>query len=204
MVSGCLLEQLKTVQEIKMNFDIKDVKSWSNRYDVKIGDEGYFFNDIDKLRNSENEYIKPVKSKLSAIRDNYAMCFQIDNGRDCYNVFNFFLPLDAVKKDKPKKKYRPFKDAYEFYNFIGVILTITRKEFRNRMLLGLPITHREIKSPQYITTELITRVVLNETDKACKIFINKRDFEDWFANYEIMNAKGEWQPFGAVEDCTGE
>lgn len=186
-----------------MNFDIKDVKSWANRHDVKIGDEGYFFYDIDKLRNFENEYIKPVKSKLSAIRDNCATCFQIDNGCDGYNVFPFFLPLDTVKKDKSEKKYRPFKDAYEFYNFIGVILTITRKEFRNHMLLGLPITYRERKSPQYTTIKLITRVVLNETDKACKIFINKRDFEDWFDNYEIMNVKGEWQPFG-VEDCTGE
>ena len=42
-----------------MNFDIKDVKSWSNRYDVKIGDEGYFSHSIDNLRNSEKEYIKP-------------------------------------------------------------------------------------------------------------------------------------------------
>lgn len=184
-----------------MIFDIKDVKSWATRHDVKIGDEGYFFHDIDKLRNSENEYIKPVKSKLSVIRDNYARCFQIDNGRDGDNVFEFFLPLD---KAKVEKRYRPFKDTYEFYNFIGVILTITRKEFRNRMLLGLPITYRERKSPQYTTIELITRVVLNETDKACKIFINKRDFEDWFDNYEIMNVKGEWQPFGAVENCTGE
>ena len=184
-----------------MIFDIKDVKSWATRHDVKIGDEGYFFHDIDKLRNSENEYIKPVKSKLSVIRDNYARCFQIDNGRDGDNVFEFFLPLD---KAKVEKRYRPFKDTYEFYNFIGVILTITRKEFRNRMLLGLPITYRERKSPQYTTIELITRVELNETDKACKIFINKRNIEDWCDNYEIMNVKGEWQPFGAVENCTGE
>lgn len=25
-----------------MNFDIKDIKSWNTRNDVKIGDEGYF------------------------------------------------------------------------------------------------------------------------------------------------------------------
>lgn len=86
-----------------MNFDIKDVKSWSNRYDVKIGDEGYFFYDIDKLRNFENEYIKPVKSKLSAIRDNCATCFQIDNGHDGYNVFPFFLPLGKVQKTEKRE-----------------------------------------------------------------------------------------------------
>ena len=27
-----------------MKFDITDIKSWSNRKDVKIGDKGYFFN----------------------------------------------------------------------------------------------------------------------------------------------------------------
>ena len=25
-----------------MKFDIKDLKSWSNRQDVKVGDKGYF------------------------------------------------------------------------------------------------------------------------------------------------------------------
>ena len=176
-----------------MNFDIKDVKSWANRYDVKIDDEGYFFHDIDKLRNFENEYIKPVNSKLFVIRDNYARCFQIDNGRDGDNVFEFFLSLDAVKEEK---KYRPFKDTYELYKFLMPNTSLTRKEFKDKWLLNLPITYREIKSPQCTIMELITRVVFNETDKACKIFINKRDFEDLFANYEIMNAKGEWQPFG--------
>lgn len=25
-----------------MNFDVKDVKTWATRNDVKVGDEGYF------------------------------------------------------------------------------------------------------------------------------------------------------------------
>lgn len=29
-----------------MNFDIKDMKSWANRHDVKIGDKGYFADTI--------------------------------------------------------------------------------------------------------------------------------------------------------------
>lgn len=29
-----------------MNFDVKDVKSWYNRHDVKVGDEGYFADNI--------------------------------------------------------------------------------------------------------------------------------------------------------------
>lgn len=156
--------------------------------------------EIERYNNGEKERLH----ELYQISDNgcfcfgYAMYFADTGAFSGTNNSAFFLPLDAVKEKS--KKYRSFKDAYEFYNFIGVILTITRKEFRNRMLLGLLITYREIKSPQYTTTELITSVVLNETDKACKIFINKRDFEDWFDNYEIMNAKGEWQPFGVKEN----
>ena len=86
-----------------MNFDIKDVKSWSNRYDVKIGDEGYFFNDIDKLRNFENEYIKPVRGTVEYIRDNYSYCFGIDK-RGLKENYSFFLPLDKVKKTEPTEK----------------------------------------------------------------------------------------------------
>lgn len=189
-------------RRLKMNFDIKDLKSWANRHDVKIGDEGYFFHDIDKLRNYENEYIKPVKSKLSAIRDNYARCFQIDNGRDGDNVFDFFLPLDAVKKDKPKKKYRPFKDAYEFYKFL-VNPSLARKVFNNKLLLNLPITWRKKDTSNFTSTEIITSVEVAVIDGCQLTSINDKELKYWFKNYEI-EINGEWQPFGAVENCTGE
>ena len=189
----------KVKKEIKMNFDIKDVKSWATRHDVKIGDEGYFFYDIDKLRNFENEYIKPVKSKLSAIRDNSATCFQIDNGCDGYNVFPFFLPLDKVKKDKPKNKYRPFKDAYELYKFL-VNLYFARKDFSNELLLNLPITWRKKDTSNFTTTELITSVEDSVIDDYQLTSINGKELEYWFNNYEI-EIDGEWQPFGAVENA---
>lgn len=44
---------------IKMNFDVKDVKSWANRHDVKVGDEGYLSDDISTLRNKKDA--KPTK-----------------------------------------------------------------------------------------------------------------------------------------------
>ena len=192
-----------------MNFDIKDLKSWANRHDVKIKSvTGFFGNSLLEIDNEIRRYNKGEKDhlhELYQISDNGCFCFGYathfaDTGAfSGTSNFAFFLPLD---KAKVEKKYRPFEDAYEFYKF-SENPSISRKEFRNCMLLDLPITYREIKSPQYTIMELITRVAFNETDKTCKIFINKRDFEDWFANYEIMNAKGEWQPFGTVEN-TGE
>lgn len=180
-----------------MIFDIKDVKSWATRHDVKIGDEGYFANDIHFL---DDIVSMNLIGAIEEIDENDVLCFK-KNGT---NNFGFFLPLDAVKKDKPEKKYRPFKDVYEFYNFIGVILTITRKEFRNRMLLGLPITYRKRDTRNFTTTELITSVEDAIIDSCHLTIINGKELEYWFANYEIMNADEEWQPFGAVENCTGE
>lgn len=197
-----------------MNFDIKDLKSWANRHDVTIKSvtgfiTGFFGNSLLEIDNEIRRYNKGEKGhlhELYQVSDNGCFCFGYakyfaDTGAfGGTSNFAFFLPLDKVKVEK---SYRPFKDAYEFYKFL-VNPSLARKDFSNKLLLNLPITYREIKSPQYTTIELITRVFFNETDKTCKIFINNTDFEDWFANYEIMNAKGEWQPFGAVENCTGE
>ena len=193
-----------------MNFDIKNIKSWANRHDVKtLSVTGFFGNSLLEIDNEIRRYNKGEKDhlhELYQVSDNGCCCFGYatyfaDTGAfGGTNNFAFFLPLDKVKVEK---RYRPFKDAYEFYKFL-VNPSLARKDFSSKLLLNLPITYREIKSPQYITIELITRVFFNETDKTCKIFINKRGFEDWFDNYEIMNTKGEWQPFGAVENCTGE
>lgn len=54
-----------------MKFDIKDVKSWANRHDVKVGDEGYFCNHISDLYDMSNIEL----TKIERIRDNQASCF---------------------------------------------------------------------------------------------------------------------------------
>lgn len=171
-----------------MIFDIKDVKSWATRHDVKIGDEGYFFHDIDKLRNFENEYIKPVKSKLSAIRDNYARCFQIDNGRDGDNVFDFFLPLDAVKKDKSKeKKYRPFKSMRE----LTEIVYSKDWEYDN-LSVGDSLWIRRKGDEHIHQNLLIISLGYNENDL---ISMNERSMQYWLDNFEFL-AHREWHSFG--------
>ena len=83
-----------------MNFDIKDVKSWSTRNEVELGKIGFFANSIEQLYKEEC-----VISKLSLITKIDAFSFGDENN----NSYAFFLPLDAVKKDKSKKKYRPFQ-----------------------------------------------------------------------------------------------
>lgn len=118
-----------------MIFNIKDVKSWANRHDVKVGDEGYFADNIEELKTEDNR-----TRMIAEILDDHAFCFCTPTNR-----YSFFLPLDAVKEDKPKKKYRPFKNLneiqsvlcggdvtkYAFFD-VGTHLTVRHKDERNR------------------------------------------------------------------------
>ena len=116
-----------------------------------------------------------------------ASCFRTPSNR-----YSFFLPLDAVKVDK---KYRPFKDLYEFYKFLSYS-PYAKKEFFKDMLLKFSFTYRERNLPLCATTTMINRIDTALDNDTCLLCINSRDFKDWFDNYEIMNSKGEWVPFG--------
>ena len=172
-----------------MKFDLKDVKSWSNRHDVKVGDEGYFFHAIDILKGSESECLKPIKSVLFTLRNNYAKCFKVELGHDGDDVFEFFLPLDAVKKDIPEKKYRPFKSMVEFtkvvYNFVPDYLSVTG--------VGESFMVRR-KYNQHIEKVLITHLEYDANHNL--ISINGQSLKSLFENYEIITDDGKIIPFG--------
>lgn len=66
-----------------MNFDIKDMKSWANRHDVKIGDKGYFADTIFLLNDRVSTgAVRTIKE----IDDKKAECFITQNSVD----FGFF------------------------------------------------------------------------------------------------------------------
>ena len=178
-----------------MKFDIKNVKSWANRHDVKVGDVGYVTCDFNTLLT--NKVALVTKATVKDIDNNDSRCFlaQPLDGKVIFH-YGFFLPADAVKEDKPKeKKYRPFKDLYEFYIFLSKS-PFTKKEFRNEFLLRFSFTYREKAVPQIATTVVITRIDVGLDNDPCSTFINNKNFKDWFDNYELMNDKGEWLPFG--------
>lgn len=161
-----------------MNFDIKDVKSWANRHDVKVGDEGYFADEIEELKTENNR-----TRMIAEIFDDHAFCFRTPTNR-----YSFFLPLDAVKEDKPKKKYRPFKNLneiqsvlcggdvtkYAFFD-VGTHLTVRHKDERNREQVIL------ITSIEYIDGYLY--------------LINDRGLDEWFNNFELL-VNDTWVHFG--------
>lgn len=172
-----------------MKFDIKDVMSWANRHDVKVGDEGDFCNHISDLYDMSNVEL----TKIERIRDNQASCFF---STAFYGGYSFFLPLNAVKEDKLEKKYRPFKDLYEFYQFLSFNSRITKEDFTPNMLLGLYFKYREKKAPRFAHTIVINRIDFDLADDPCEPCIEGRNLGLYFDFSEIMNDDGEWQPFG--------
>lgn len=165
-----------------MEFDIKDVKSWYNRHDVKIGAEGYFCNrvsDLDDMRDIEI-------SKIERIYDNQANCF---SSTAFYGSFSFFLPLSAVKEDKTKEKgYRPFrtiaevdellaKDSVKHYCFVGSGLYLRYKAKPN-ITKQITITNLEV-----------------DTKTNRLLFINSFTPKYLVKTFDIKLA-GEWFPFG--------
>ena len=171
-----------------MEFDIKDVKSWATRHDVKIGAEGYFCNRVSDLDDMEDTKL----SKIESICNNQANCF---SSTAFYGSFSFFLPLSAVKEDKSKKKYRPFKNLYEFYQFLSFNSHITEEDFTPVMLLGLYFKCREKKALRIASTIVINRIDVDLKGN-CEPNIEGRNLGLWFDFAEIMNDDGEWQPFG--------
>lgn len=167
-----------------MNFDIKDVKSWYNRHDVKNNDKGYFAKSISQLQNDKHVELTTVYS----INDDMGTCF-IPKGWG--TGFDFFLPVDAVKEDKPKeKKYRPLKKIKDFYD-CGVI------KGKDDCLIDRVLTLRDKKNYN-LTRDM--KVIDVEYDFDTVIRINRCSPVYYFSCFDIY-INDEWVPFGVeVED----
>lgn len=155
-----------------MNFDVKDVKSWANRHDVKVGDEGYFADSIEELKTEDNR-TRTIKN----IFDDEAFCF-----RSPTNKYSFFLPLDAVKKEK---KYRPLKKIKDFHD-CGVI------KGEDDCLIGSVLTLRDKKNYN-LTRDMEVTDVEYSFDTVLRI--NRCSLVYFFRYFDIY-INGEWVPFG--------
>ena len=170
-----------------MNFDIKDMKSWADRHDVNVGDKGYFTHSINWLKDD----FEPNVDTIACIRDDFGNCFVSEKCFNGGNSFPFFVPLKAVKEDKPKeKKYRPFKTMRELTEVVrgkdwemNDITTGDELMIRSK---GCEDRHRRV---------LITDLTL---DNNCNLlFINNETMKVWLDNYEVMSVSAcDWVPFG--------
>lgn len=188
-------------RRLKMNFDIKDVKSWANRHDVNtLSNIGFFGNSLLEIDNEIRGYNKGEKDHLHGlyqISDNGCCCFGYatyfaDTGAfSGTNNFAFFLPLDAVKKDKSEKKYRPFKSMRE----LTEIVYSKDWEYDN-LSVGDSLWIRR-KGDEHIHQKLlITSLGYDENDViSILISMNGKSMQQWLDEFEFL-AHDEWQPFG--------
>nr|DAH35717.1 MAG TPA: hypothetical protein [Caudoviricetes sp.] len=170
-----------------MNFDIKDMKSWADRHDVNVGDKGYFTHSINWLKDDFELNVDTI----ACIRDDFGNCFVSEKSFNEGNSFPFFVPLKAVKEDKPKeKKYRPFKTMQELTEVVrgkdwemNSITTGDELMIRSK---GCEDRHRRV---------LITDLTL---DNNCNLlFMNNETMKVWLDNYEVMSSSAcDWVPFG--------
>lgn len=73
-----------------MNFDVKDVKSWANRHDVKIkAVTGFFGNSLSEIDNEIRRYNKGEKDRLHEL---YKIS---DNGCYCFGYAMYFADTGA-------------------------------------------------------------------------------------------------------------
>lgn len=175
-----------------MNFDIKDMKSWADRHDVNVGDKGYFTHSINWLKDDFELNVDTI----ACIRDDFGNCFVSEKSFNEGNSFPFFVPLKAVKEDKPKeKKYRPFKTMRELTE------VVRGKDWEmNDITTGDELMIRSKGDEDRHRRVLITDLTL---DNNCNLlFINNKTMKVWLDNYEVMSSSAcDWVPFGVeIED----
>lgn len=168
-----------------MNFDIKDMKSWADRHDVNVGDKGYFTHNINWLKDDFELNVDTI----ACIRDDFGNCFVSEKSFNGINSFPFFVPLKAVKEDKPKeKKYRPFRTVAEVDELLA------KDSVRHYCFVGSDLYLRYKAKPNITKHILITNLEVDTNTNELR-FINGFTTNHLAKNFDIKIA-GRWLPFG--------
>lgn len=174
-------------------FDEKDLITWANRHNAKVGTIGYFANFINDLKDDiEHNKIRT----LVDISDDYERCFDCysSNNSDVFS-YGFFLPVDAVKENK---NYRACRNVQELYELIFNTKSKADTKFYINELVGAVI-HFKLKGFDTTLYECITGIVVyNNGDIDIRIDGCNFELPELFKKYEI-EINGEWLPFGVLE-----
>ena len=167
------------------SFNEKDLITWSNRHNAKVGTKGYFAVSITDL----NDNIKAGKIyELEGISDENSWCFTTNDFR-----YGFFLPVDAVKEEE--KEYRACRNVKELYELVFNTKSKAEDSFYNNELVGTVI-HFRLKGSDSTVYGCITGIVVYNNGNIA-VHIDGRNFEldELFKNYKI-EIIGKWLPFG--------
>lgn len=168
-------------------FDAKDVKSWSNCSEIKIGEQGYFGYDLQDL---ERDIKTKKPRKISEINKDSGNPFRAD--AKCWSWYAFFLPVDKVRNST----YRPLKTFDELFSFLMPNNDEKDTDRKAELLLG-----KVYRLKEKITGDVCYRYIHSiNLSVNCKyaILINGLDLDYLFDKYEIKK-NGKWVPFGVIE-----
>lgn len=97
------------------------------------------------------------------------------------------LSVDAVKKDKPEKKYRPIKNMRELTDVVCGKDWTTAISTDEELLVRCKYSKHRIKV-------LITRLEFDNNLEL--VLINNKAPKVLLENYEVMSINGKFMPFG--------
>lgn len=176
------------------NFNLEDVFGYNDAEQAKayIGKKGYYANCIEDLddyieNKSHIDELYEVDEELGILR------YVIGRSYDYNNNYNYFLPLEKVKKTEPtekKLKWRPCKDIEELEDllncdvlaFVGRVLELKDKSTGATIIVGITGTEE----------------LPIDSGSIYSIFLGNGQvysFADLFDKFEI-NVNDKWQPFG--------
>lgn len=169
-------------------FDEKDLITWANRHDAKVGTKGYFASSITDLHsNIKGGYVH----ELMSIFDDKNWCFS-----DGTFSYGFFLPVDAVKENKT---YRACKNIKEFYELVFNTKSKVEDRIRINELIGTIIHFRQKEFDTTLYACITGIAVYINGDIAVHIDSCNFELDELFKRYEI-EINGEWVPFGVLEE----
>lgn len=171
-------------------FNKEDVKSWSNRNEVKLDDEGYFGYSLQGL---EQEIKAQRIRKLSEINEDSGSPFKGDSARG-WAWYPFFLPLDKVKK---LHTYRPFNNLDEFFNLFYSFSSdsVYSQTEKAEILLGKKIILKKKENGQ-INAMIIQNIKFNSDNS--NVSLNNVSLDHIFHVYDIQK-DDKWVTFGVEE-----
>ena len=180
-------------------FDEKDLITWSNRDQAKIGEKYYFADSLSSLK----VYIEDPSNDILDYIDEDNLCAPFINRSGC-QAFNYacILPVDAVYEIKPEKRYRPFKNFKELFNLLNDMsdssLTFSETDCIYDLISDQILHLRsKINNTEYYD-RVVTIVIEESSTKICTLHTKYANFSDLFEEFEI-EINGEWQPFGIEE-----
>lgn len=169
-------------------FDKNDVITLLTREHVKVGDKGYFGDNLARLATDVEHGEVHVLAKIYD-EDFTLYPFKGDHHANC---FALFLPADKVKK----QLYRPIKNIDELFNFL--VPGFVTDDYNTVDKIGIiSCTLYELKGKQtgYTHYRKFSRICLTDNS----ILLDECDLGHFFKNYEIKR-DGEFVPFGIKEE----